>query len=53
MAPQTMQHARDDSGAGNYSPVVIFFSLLALCLVIMAPLFWMMWLMRNDNRNGE
>lgn len=42
----------DDSGDGYYHPAVIFFGLLLLCLCIMAPMIWMIWLMRNDNRDS-
>lgn len=45
---------RDDSSQGAYyNPVVTVFGLTALCLFIMAPMLWMLWQMRNGNRDRE
>lgn len=42
----------DDSSDSYHHPVIMFFSVLMLCVCIVAPVSWMLWLMRNDNRGG-
>lgn len=37
----------------SYNPAVVFFSLFALCLLIMSPMLWILWLIRKDSQEGK
>lgn len=51
---QSREDADDDGSDSIYNhPAIMFLGLLLLCFCIMAPMFWMLWMMRNDNRESE
>lgn len=43
----------DDSDSIYNHPVIMFFGLLLLCFCVMAPMFWMLWMMRNDSHDSK
>ncbi|CAN8101620.1 unnamed protein product [Discula destructiva] len=59
MAPQiggsgAFHQARDgDGGESSDNAVFIFFSLVGLCVVIMAPMLFLMWLMMGNKKRND
>ncbi|KAJ4397564.1 hypothetical protein N0V93_001795 [Gnomoniopsis smithogilvyi] len=53
MAPHNSgarHQSRDDDSDSIYNhPAIMFFGLLLLCFLVMAPMIWMLWMMRDDN----
>lgn len=50
---QPREDGEDDGSDSIYNhPAIMFLGLLLLCFCIMAPMFWMLWVMRNDTRES-